>query len=59
MKVVLNVVVEELEKYINRQIIVDENIKLTDLCEYIIISMNGKKNSYIYFRISRYYILPL
>lgn len=43
MKVVLNVSIEELENKINRQIIVDDNIKLTDLCEYIIVSMNGKK----------------
>lgn len=43
MKVVLNVSLEELENKINRQIIVDDNIKLTDLCECIIVSMNGKK----------------
>lgn len=43
MRIALNVVVEEIENYINRKVIVDENIKLIDLCEYIIISMNGKK----------------
>ena len=43
MKVLLNVKVDELEKEINRQIIVNENIKLQDLCEFIIIAMNGKK----------------
>lgn len=43
MKVLLNVTVGELEDKINRQIIVDENINLSDLCEYIIVSMDGKK----------------
>ena len=43
MKVVLNVLLEELEDKINRQILVDENIQLVDLCEFIIVSMNGKK----------------
>ena len=43
MKVLLNVTVENLEKQINRQIIINENISLTDLCEYIIVSLNGKK----------------
>ncbi len=43
MKVLLKVSVEELKNKINRQIIVDENINLIDLCEYIIISMNGEK----------------
>lgn len=43
MKVLLNVTLDELEDKINRQILVDENIELTDLCEFIIVSMNGKK----------------
>lgn len=43
MKAVLNVALGELEDKINRQILVDENIQLVDLCEYIIVSMNGKK----------------
>lgn len=43
MKVLLNVTLYELEDKINRQILVDENILLTDLCEYVIISMAGKK----------------
>ncbi len=43
MKVLLNVTINELEDDINRQILVDENIKLKDLCEFIIISMNGNK----------------
>ncbi|MBP3460925.1 MAG: hypothetical protein J6K21_00750 [Bacilli bacterium] len=43
MKVLLNVTLCELEDKINRQILVDENIFLTDLCEYVIVSMNGKK----------------
>lgn len=43
MKLLLNVTLCELEDKINRQILVDENIKLTALCEYIIVSMNGKK----------------
>lgn len=43
MKVLLNVTLCELEDKINRQILVDENILLTDLCEYVIISMDGKK----------------
>ena len=43
MKVLLNVTVGEIPDKINRQIEVDENISLSDLCEYIIISMNGNK----------------
>ena len=43
MKVMLNVVLEQLEDKINRQILVDENIQLNDLCEFVILSMNGKK----------------
>lgn len=43
MKVELNVTLEGLEDKINRQIIVNDNISLIDLCEYIIISMNGNK----------------
>ena len=43
MKLLLNVVLEKLEKKINRQIIVDDSIKLDDLCEFIIISMNGRE----------------
>ena len=43
MKLMLNVVLEELENKINRQILVDENIQLIDLCELVIVSMNGKK----------------
>lgn len=43
MKVLLNVTLGELENKINRQIEVDENISLIDLCEFIIVSMNGTK----------------
>ncbi len=43
MKVKLNVLLEELEDKINRQILVDENIQLINLCEFVIVSMNGKK----------------
>ena len=43
MKILLNVVVYELEKNINRQIIVDENMNLVDFCESVIVSMNGTK----------------
>lgn len=43
MKVLLDVTLCGLQDKINRQILVDENIKLTDLCEFIIVSMNGKK----------------
>lgn len=43
MKVLLNVTLREIPDKINRQIEVDENISLRDLCEYIIISMNGSK----------------
>lgn len=43
MKVMLNVLLEELEDKINRQIFVDENIQLVDLCELVIVSINGKK----------------
>lgn len=43
MKVLLNVTLGELEDKINRQILVDENISLIDLCEFVIISMNGRK----------------
>ena len=43
MKVLLNVTLGELANKINRQIEVDENISLVDLCEYIIVSMNGSK----------------
>ena len=43
MKILLNVTLEEIPTKINRQIEVDDNISLKDLCEYIIISMNGSK----------------
>lgn len=43
MKVLFNVTLCELEDKINRQILVDEDILLTDLCEYVIVSMDGKK----------------
>lgn len=43
MKVLFNVTVEDLETEINRQILVDENTELTALCEFVIISMDGKK----------------
>ncbi len=43
MKLMLSVVLEELEDKINRQILVDEKIQLVDLCEFVIVSMNGKK----------------
>ena len=43
MKLMLSVVLEELEDKINRQILVDENIQLVDLCEFVIVSMNGGK----------------
>ena len=43
MKVLINVTLGDLPGKINRQIEVDENISLRDLCEYIIISMNGSK----------------
>lgn len=42
MKVLLNVVVENIEKDINRQIIVDDNLKLSNFCEMIILSFNGE-----------------
>ena len=41
MKVLLNVSLERLEKNVNRQILVDEAIRLDDLCEGIIISFGG------------------
>ena len=43
MKVLLNITLGEIPNEVNRQIEVDENINLKDLCEYIIISMNGNK----------------
>ncbi len=43
MKIMLSVVLEELEDEINRQILVDENIQLVNLCEFVIVSMNGEK----------------
>ena len=43
MKLMLNVVLEELKDKINRQMLVDENIQLVDLCEFVIVSMNGEK----------------
>ena len=43
MRVLLNVYVERLDDKINRKIEVNSSIKLDDLCEYIIISLNGKK----------------
>ena len=43
MKILFNVTVESLETKINRQILVDENIELATLCEFVIVSMNGEK----------------
>lgn len=43
MNILLNVTVEDLEKYINRQINVSDEIELANLCEYINVSLNGKK----------------
>ena len=43
MKMLLNVTLERLENKINRQVLVSQDIPLTDLCEYIIVAMNGKK----------------
>ena len=47
MKLMLNVVLEELKDKINRQMLVDENIQLVDLCEFVIVSMNGGKNTHL------------
>lgn len=41
MKVLLNVTVVNLENKINRQIKIDDKILITDLCEYIISSLEG------------------
>lgn len=43
MKLIISVFLDKLEKEINRQILVDENISLKDFCEYIIVSINGNK----------------
>ena len=43
MKVLLNITLGEIPNKINRQVEVDENISLRDLCEYIIVSMDGSK----------------
>ena len=43
MKVLLNVTLGELANKVNRQIEVDENKSLENLCEYIIVAMNGNK----------------
>lgn len=43
MKVLMNVTLCELDNKINRQIMVDENVFLMDFCEYVIVSMDGKK----------------
>ena len=42
MKYLLNIIVEDIPQ-INRQVLVDEFIKLDDLCEYIIVSLNGSQ----------------
>lgn len=42
MKVLLNVEVENIEKDINRQIIVDDNLRLSNFCEMLILSFNGE-----------------
>ena len=42
MKYLLNIIVEDIPQ-INRQALVDEFIKLDDLCEYIIVSLNGSQ----------------
>lgn len=41
MKTLINVEVCELEKKINRQILVNEYLKLSDFCEFVIVSLNG------------------
>ena len=43
MKVVLNIEVKELEKKLNRKIVVDEDISLTNFCEGILVSLNIDK----------------
>lgn len=43
MKILLNVTLGEIGTNVNRQVMIDEMITLDDLCEFIIISMNGKK----------------
>ena len=59
MKLLLNVSVYELENYLTREIVVDENIKVTDLCEYIIVSLNGEKiQSYSFDAGKKYLYVP-
>ena len=48
MKILLNVALERLETKINRQILVNQDILLTDLCEYIIVAMNGNQFPLLY-----------
>ena len=49
MKVVLDVYLEDLKEKVYRKIEVSENIRVADLCEYIIISLNGTcKNDYTF-----------
>lgn len=43
MRVLLNITLGEIPNKINRQVEVTNSISLKDLCEYIIISMNGSK----------------
>lgn len=43
MKVVLNVALERFKERINRQVLASQETLLTDLCEYVIVSMNGHK----------------
>ena len=43
MKLLLNITLGEIPNKINRQVEVDENISLKDLCQFIIVSMNGSK----------------
>ena len=43
MKVVLNIEVKELEKKLNRKIVVDEDISLINFCEGILVSFNIDK----------------
>ena len=59
MKIMLNVVLEELEDEINRQILVDENIQLVDLCEFVIVSMNGGKYLFMNSNAIKKYIIHM
>ena len=41
MKIILEVYIDRLQRYVNRRIKVSDNMKVSDLCEYIIVSLNG------------------